>query len=215
MLRTARRVSALSDPETVQARSVNSLSELTPPLITLSDRAIGEKGVAAFLRQPGFPFAIALSAVEHSVDRLIEQLLALNGALRIVTAVDGDAVRADHVYVISPGVPWRVEDGRLRLAVPAVRRDDRLERLTVRQRQVLALVLAGESSKRIAAVLSISQRTIENHRAAIMRAAGCRSLPALFRLCMRSEIGSPDVPRAPDCDRSGAVVPERAVATHI
>ncbi len=56
--------------------------------------------------------------------------------------------------------------------------------LTPRQRQVMDLVLAGHPSKNIAADLKISQRTVENHRAAIMRRTGATSLPALARLAL-------------------------------
>jgi two-component system CheB/CheR fusion protein len=56
--------------------------------------------------------------------------------------------------------------------------------LTVRQRQILEMVLAGHPSKNIAADLGISQRTVENHRASIMKKAGVRSLPALARLAL-------------------------------
>lgn len=58
----------------------------------------------------------------------------------------------------------------------------RLTDLTTRQRQILDLVLAGHPSKNIAADLGISQRTVENHRAGIMRKTGSRSIPALIRL---------------------------------
>ncbi len=54
--------------------------------------------------------------------------------------------------------------------------------LTARQRQIMDLVLAGHPSKNIAADLGISQRTVDNHRAAIMRKTGSKSLPALIRL---------------------------------
>ena len=56
--------------------------------------------------------------------------------------------------------------------------------LTDRQRQVMAMVIAGNPSKNIAADLGISQRTVENHRAAIMERTGCKSLPALARLAL-------------------------------
>ncbi len=49
--------------------------------------------------------------------------------------------------------------------------------LTPRQKQIMALVLAGHPSKNIAADLGISQRTVENHRNAIMKKTGSRSLP--------------------------------------
>jgi two-component system CheB/CheR fusion protein len=54
--------------------------------------------------------------------------------------------------------------------------------LTARQLQIMDLVLAGHPSKNIAADLGISQRTVENHRASIMKKTGVKSLPALARL---------------------------------
>lgn len=60
----------------------------------------------------------------------------------------------------------------------------RLPPLTARQRQVMTLVLAGHPSKNIAVDIGISQRTVENHRAAIMRKTGATSIPALVRLAL-------------------------------
>jgi two-component system CheB/CheR fusion protein len=56
--------------------------------------------------------------------------------------------------------------------------------LTSRQREIMDMVLAGHPSKNIAADLGISQRTVENHRAAIMHKTGAKSLPALARLAI-------------------------------
>jgi two-component system CheB/CheR fusion protein len=56
--------------------------------------------------------------------------------------------------------------------------------LTTRQREVMDRVLAGQPSKNIAADLGISQRTVENHRAGIMKRTGSKSLPALARLAL-------------------------------
>ena len=56
--------------------------------------------------------------------------------------------------------------------------------LTPRQREIMELVLAGHPSKNIAADLGISQRTVENHRATIMKKTGSKSLPALARLAL-------------------------------
>ncbi|QGM46041.1 chemotaxis protein CheB [Methylocystis heyeri] len=62
-----------------------------------------------------------------------------------------------------------------------------LDGLTKRQREILKLVLAGHPSKNIAADLGVSQRTIENHRAAIMRKTKSRSIPALIRLAIAAD----------------------------
>lgn len=56
--------------------------------------------------------------------------------------------------------------------------------LTARQRQILDLVMAGHPSKNIAADLGISQRTVDNHRAAIMKKTGSKSMPALIRIAI-------------------------------
>jgi two-component system, chemotaxis family, CheB/CheR fusion protein len=60
----------------------------------------------------------------------------------------------------------------------------RVSSLTARQKQIMGLVLAGHPSKNIAADLGISQRTVENHRAAIMRKTGSNSLPDLVRTAL-------------------------------
>ncbi len=59
--------------------------------------------------------------------------------------------------------------------------------LTERQHQIMDMVLAGHPSKNIAADLGISQRTVENHRASIMRKTGSKSLPALARLALAAQ----------------------------
>jgi two-component system CheB/CheR fusion protein len=59
-----------------------------------------------------------------------------------------------------------------------------IDGLTKRQHQVMDMVLAGHPSKNIAADLHISQRTVENHRASIMKRTGAKSLPALARLAL-------------------------------
>jgi len=72
-------------------------------------------------------------------------------------------------------------------------RDDavrHIQTLTTRQREVMDLVLAGHPSKNIAADLGISQRTVENHRASIMKRTGARSLPALARLAVAAALAS-------------------------
>ena len=61
---------------------------------------------------------------------------------------------------------------------------DQIAVLTSREREIMDLVLVGHPSKNIAADLGISQRTVENHRASIMKKTGVKSLPALARLAL-------------------------------
>lgn len=73
---------------------------------------------------------------------------------------------------------------------------DHLAGLTRRQRQIMEMVLAGHPSKNIAADLGISRRTVENHRASIMKRTGSRSLPALARLALAAAWTGDDTPGA-------------------
>jgi two-component system CheB/CheR fusion protein len=58
--------------------------------------------------------------------------------------------------------------------------------LTPREREVMDLVVEGQPNKEIAFNLKISQRTVETHRAAVMKRTGVASLPDLIRLVMRA-----------------------------
>ena len=64
--------------------------------------------------------------------------------------------------------------------------------LTEREREVLRRIAEGSSSKEIAASLDISTRTVETHRANLMRKLDVRSVAQLVRLAIREGlIGAP------------------------
>lgn len=67
---------------------------------------------------------------------------------------------------------------------------ERLESLTAREREVLALVTSGKANKVIAADLDVSPRTVEIHRARVMEKMQAPSLAALVRMTL-------DLERAP------------------
>jgi FixJ family two-component response regulator len=54
--------------------------------------------------------------------------------------------------------------------------------LTVRERQVMALVAAGLMNKQVASELSISEVTVKMHRGSLMRKLGTRTTAALARM---------------------------------
>lgn len=60
----------------------------------------------------------------------------------------------------------------------------RLANLTSREREVLELVLQGQSNKMIAAHLGLSHKTIEYHRSNMMEKLGVQSVPELVQLVM-------------------------------
>lgn len=64
---------------------------------------------------------------------------------------------------------------------------ERLSALTAREREVVDLLVAGKINKVIGAELGISMRTVESHRARIMRKLGVDSLSDIFKLVLASE----------------------------
>jgi len=69
----------------------------------------------------------------------------------------------------------------------AVRRgiEERVESLTPREREVMALVVAGRLNKKIARELKISQRTVEVHRARVMEKMQAGSVSELVQMIMQ------------------------------
>lgn len=66
-----------------------------------------------------------------------------------------------------------------------------LASLTPREREVEQILVAGNANKMIAYMLGTSTRTIENHRASIMRKMDARSLPELVRMVI--DVGADSV----------------------
>ncbi|MFQ5617528.1 MAG: response regulator transcription factor [Rhodospirillales bacterium] len=73
-----------------------------------------------------------------------------------------------------------------------VRRDQimaRVERLTPRERQVLDMVVAGETNKGVARRLDISERTVEIHRSNAMAKMQAKSLADLVKMVTILDLG--------------------------
>jgi len=66
------------------------------------------------------------------------------------------------------------------------------ETLTPRQREVLQMVAEGKTNAEIAARLNISQRTVENHRAALMQRLGLQNQTELIRHAIRRGLILPE-----------------------
>jgi DNA-binding NarL/FixJ family response regulator len=75
--------------------------------------------------------------------------------------------------------------GHLAAAVRDERESD-LERLTVRERQVLAGIVDGLANKQIALRLGISRRTVESHRESLMRKLDIRTVAGLTKFAIEN-----------------------------
>ena len=66
--------------------------------------------------------------------------------------------------------------------------EDPTDRLTLRQREILRLLVDGHSAKAIAARLNISSRTVEFHKYAMMDSLGITTNADLIRFALRNGI---------------------------
>jgi DNA-binding CsgD family transcriptional regulator len=66
--------------------------------------------------------------------------------------------------------------------------EDSVVVVTAREREVIQLVAEGRSSKEVASTLGISVKTVEAHRASIMRKLRLHAVSDLVRYAIRNKI---------------------------
>jgi DNA-binding NarL/FixJ family response regulator len=74
---------------------------------------------------------------------------------------------------------------------PAAGDEPRGQRLSVREREIVQMVAEGKSNKAVADALGISARTVEAHRATILRKLGIDSVAGLVRYAIRHKMVAP------------------------
>ncbi len=136
----------------------------------------------------------------------LQQQLNLRGAVIPVIFITGHGDIAMAVEAMQQGAfdflqkPFRDQDliDRIQRALERDARNrasleehvkirERLDSLTPREREVLALMTRGKPNKVMAAELGVSQRTVEIHRARVMEKSGAASLAQLVRMVMDLE----------------------------
>lgn len=124
----------------------------------------------------------------HASEELIRQVLRAGAHGYVLKSDAGEqlvaAVRSlqRHKPFLTTRVTEVVLDGFLK----GVADDAVGEALTPREREVLQLVAEGRSSKSIAAGLGVTVKTIESHRASLMRKLHLRTVADLVRYAVRN-----------------------------
>ena len=150
---------------------------------------------------PGMDGVELLRRMKDSGESLPTIIITGNGCVPMAV----EAMRAGATDVMEKPIGTEELLARVDQALVTARRNRRrtrgrrvaagqIARLTPRQQQIMEMVLAGAPSKNIAADLGISQRTVENHRAVIMRKTGAKSLPELARLALAAAWDDSEVP---------------------
>lgn len=135
----------------------------------------------AVLRQQGIAVPIIFLSAYGDVPTTVRAIKG--GAVDFLTKPVNGAILLDRVKAALAA------NDAVRRA-EALRRDmqDRLAKLTQREREILGLALAGKTNKEIALVLQISHRTIEAHRSRILLKTGVHSLLELAGLASEAGI---------------------------
>ena len=63
-----------------------------------------------------------------------------------------------------------------------------LDKLTFREREVMQLIAEGNTNRSIAEILAISVKTVEKHRARLMRKLGARGIPDLIQAALKHRL---------------------------
>ena len=61
---------------------------------------------------------------------------------------------------------------------------DAIRNLTEREREVMCMIVEGNTNKSVAAELGISEKTVEVHRSRVMHKTAARSFSDLVRICL-------------------------------
>jgi DNA-binding NarL/FixJ family response regulator len=166
------------------------LVERLQPLVLVLEMMPGLSGLEALriIRQRSHRTRVVILSM-HSENAFVAEALK-NGAMGYVLkgCEEQNLVRsvreaaAGRRY-LSPPLTERAIDAYIE-QIRTVQIDPH-ERLSSREREVLQLAAEGKTATEIAARLHISQRTVENHRANLMRKLGLKNQSELIRYALR------------------------------
>ena len=114
-------------------------------------------------------------------------LLKSDADQNLIAAVDS---LRQHKPFLTSTVTEFVLDGYMHLT-DRPNLDDAAAMVTPREREIIQLIAEGNSSKQTATVLGVSVKTVEAHRANIMRKLRLRSVSDLVRYAIRNKIVQP------------------------
>jgi len=168
------------------------LARKVRPDVVVLDLDLGEmNGIAAtrqIKRDRGETEVLIFTtnAEEHAIRDVLAAgagafLLKSEGSANLIKAVES-------VFERSPFFTSKAAETLLKNFLSSGRQKTKASPLTTRQREIVRLLASGSSNKEVAAALSISIKTVQTHRAAIMRKLGFRSIANLVRYAVRERV---------------------------
>jgi DNA-binding NarL/FixJ family response regulator len=182
--------------EATTGRDAVELSRRLRPDVVVMDLSLPELNGLDATRQilKDAPETEVLVLTMHQSEELARDVLQA-GARGYVLKSDADenliaAVEnlQQHKPFLTPTVTEFVLDGYIR---DGADQDAARGAVTAREREIIQLIAEGKSNKNAASALSISVKTIEAHRANIMRKLHLHSVSDLVRYAIRNKIVQP------------------------
>jgi len=184
---------------TTGGEAVAKVEELKPDIAILDISMPNLNGLDAAKRiRKASPNTEILILSMHFSDDLIRDILqaGIRGYLvksdsgrDLITAVEALANHKPFFTTLATeAILTNFNEGKSRLADPAEPMHDRL---TSREREVVQLLAEGKSNKEVASFLNVSVKTIETHRANIMRKLQVHTVTELVRYAVRNRIVEP------------------------
>jgi len=184
--------------EATTGRDAVEQSRLLRPDVVVMDLSLPELNGLDATRQilKNAPGTEVLVLTMHQSEELAREVLQA-GARGYLLKSDADEnlIKAvdslrQHKPFLTSAVTEFVLDGYVRQG-DGTQNDLGRDAVTAREREIVQLVAEGRSSKQAAATLGISVKTIEAHRANIMRKLHLRSVSDLVRYAIRNRIVQP------------------------
>ncbi len=184
--------------EASNGRQAVELAVQTRPHVAVLDFSMPElNGLEATRRiRQTVPATEVLIFTMHGSEALIREVLSAgargyllksDAARQLIPAVESVS---RHMPYFSGRVSAVVLDGFLK-GRPAEPRPLGAERLTSREREIVQLLAEGNSNKAIASRLDLSVKTVETHRASVMRKLELNSLADIIRFAVRNRMVEP------------------------
>ena len=171
--------------------AVEKSRQLKPDVVVLDFSMPGLNGAEA-ARQilKTLPRTEVMILTMHSSEEMVRGILEAGARGYVLKSdasrdlVSGVHALAEHKSFLSPGVSGVVVDRYLQSTGEEAPKD----RLTPREREVVKLLAEGKANKEVAALLNVSIKTVEAHRANIMHKLNFSSFSELVRYAIRNKI---------------------------
>ncbi len=178
--------------EASNGRQAAQLAQKTRPDVAVLDLAMPElNGLEATRHiKNALPRTEVLIFTMHEMEEQVRDVLSAgalgyllksDAAQHIVAAVEA---LAEH----KPYFTWKVSKAMLNTYLAQRHANHDAEELTPREREIIQLLAEGRGNKAVSALLGISVKTTETHRAAIMKKLGLSSITELVRYAVRKGV---------------------------